>query len=173
MEMAKIRVGVNGYGTIGKRVATAVAAQDDMELVGVTKTRPNFEALSAIRKGYDIYVPDESVKAVADAGVKIAHVLECTLKVQTRKSSLNSVIEHWSLADGMQRAVDPSAGIASSQRVSVQRQFESREPAGVATLTNVVLQLSNVDVFVSLFRDLHFDTIEQVLSFRDELRLGA
>ena len=108
-----------------------------------------------------------------DAGVKIAHVLECTLKVQTRKSSLNSVIEHWSLADGMQRAVDPSAGIASSQRVSVQRQFESREPAGVATLTNVVLQLSNVDVFVSLFRDLHFDTIEQVLSFRDELRLGA
>ena len=31
MEMAKIRVGVNGYGTIGKRVATAVAAQDDME----------------------------------------------------------------------------------------------------------------------------------------------
>ncbi|MBP5203936.1 MAG: type II glyceraldehyde-3-phosphate dehydrogenase [Candidatus Methanomethylophilaceae archaeon] len=74
--MAKIRVGVNGYGTIGKRVATAVAAQDDMELIGVTKTRPNFEALSAIRKGYDIYVPDESVKAFADAGVKIAGTLK-------------------------------------------------------------------------------------------------
>ena len=52
--MAKIKVGINGYGTIGKRVATAVAAQDDMELVGVTKTRPNFEALNAVRKGYDI-----------------------------------------------------------------------------------------------------------------------
>ena len=39
--MAKIRVGVNGFGTIGKRVATAVAAQDDMELVGVTNTRPS------------------------------------------------------------------------------------------------------------------------------------
>gem|GEM_PF-3986467 len=37
-----IRVGINGYGTIGKRVADAVAAQDDMKIVGVTKTRPNF-----------------------------------------------------------------------------------------------------------------------------------
>ena len=61
--MAKIRVGVNGYGTIGKRVASAVAAQDDMELVGVTKTRPNFEALAALAKGYDLYVPEEIGRA--------------------------------------------------------------------------------------------------------------
>jgi glyceraldehyde-3-phosphate dehydrogenase (NAD(P)) len=33
-----IRVGVNGYGTIGKRVADAGAAQPDMELAGVAKT---------------------------------------------------------------------------------------------------------------------------------------
>lgn len=32
-----VRVGINGYGTIGKRVACAVKAQDDMEIVGVTK----------------------------------------------------------------------------------------------------------------------------------------
>ena len=74
--MAKIRVGVNGYGTIGKRVASAVAAQEDMELVGVTKTRPNFEALSALNKGYDLYVPDESVEAFNKAGVKIAGTLK-------------------------------------------------------------------------------------------------
>ena len=48
--MSKIRVAVNGYGTIGKRVATAVCKQDDMELVGVTKTRPNFEAKEALSK---------------------------------------------------------------------------------------------------------------------------
>jgi glyceraldehyde-3-phosphate dehydrogenase (NAD(P)) len=29
------RVAVNGYGVIGKRVADAVAQQDDMELAGV------------------------------------------------------------------------------------------------------------------------------------------
>ncbi|RLF70403.1 MAG: glyceraldehyde-3-phosphate dehydrogenase, partial [Thermoplasmata archaeon] len=37
----KVKVGINGYGTIGKRVADAVAAQSDMEIVGVTKTRPS------------------------------------------------------------------------------------------------------------------------------------
>ena len=29
-----IKVAINGYGTIGKRVADAVDAQDDMEIVG-------------------------------------------------------------------------------------------------------------------------------------------
>jgi glyceraldehyde-3-phosphate dehydrogenase/erythrose-4-phosphate dehydrogenase len=31
-----IRVAVNGYGVIGKRVADAVARQDDMQLAGVS-----------------------------------------------------------------------------------------------------------------------------------------
>jgi glyceraldehyde-3-phosphate dehydrogenase/erythrose-4-phosphate dehydrogenase len=39
-----VKVVVNGYGTIGKRVADAAALQSDMEVVGVAKTRPNFEA---------------------------------------------------------------------------------------------------------------------------------
>lgn len=70
--MSKVRVGVNGYGTIGKRVATAIAKQDDMELVGVTKTRPNYEAKDALAKGYGLYVPEESVEAFAKAGVLIS-----------------------------------------------------------------------------------------------------
>ena len=74
--MAKVRVAVNGYGTIGKRVASAVSKQDDMELVGVTKTRPNFEARAALDRGFDIYVPDESVQAFKDAGVPIAGTLQ-------------------------------------------------------------------------------------------------
>ena len=46
-------IAVNGIGTIGKRVADAVSAQDDMEIVGVCKTKPDFEAMCAIKKGYD------------------------------------------------------------------------------------------------------------------------
>ena len=34
--MTKIRVAVNGYGVIGKRIADAITLQDDMELVGIT-----------------------------------------------------------------------------------------------------------------------------------------
>jgi glyceraldehyde-3-phosphate dehydrogenase (NAD(P)) len=78
--MAKIRVGVNGFGTIGKRVATAVSAQDDMELVGVTKTRPSFEAVSAVNKGYGLYVPADNVKAFKDAGIEVKGTIDDLLK---------------------------------------------------------------------------------------------
>lgn len=66
-------VGINGYGTIGKRVADAVAAQDDMKIVGVTKRTPNFEAKRAVELGYDIYMsaPDrENLFEEAEIPVK-------------------------------------------------------------------------------------------------------
>ena len=50
-----VKVAINGYGTIGKRVADAIDAQDDMEIVGVTKTRPSFGCDLAVRKGYPLY----------------------------------------------------------------------------------------------------------------------
>jgi glyceraldehyde-3-phosphate dehydrogenase (NAD(P)) len=51
-----LKVAVNGFGTIGKRVADAVARQGDMTLVGVAKTTPNFEAEFAVMRGYPLYV---------------------------------------------------------------------------------------------------------------------
>src|SRR2546428_10397075 len=67
------RIAVNGYGTIGKRVADAVALQDDMRLAGVAKTKPDFEAKLAARKGYAVYAatPD-GVAKFEKAGVKPA-----------------------------------------------------------------------------------------------------
>ena len=62
-----IRVAVNGYGTIGKRVADAVAKQPDMTLVGVAKTRPSFVAQSAIDRGYRLYIAGDGEKAEFDA----------------------------------------------------------------------------------------------------------
>ena len=77
-----IRVGVNGYGTIGKRVADAVAAQSDMELVGVTKTSPDYGAETAVRRGYDLYAATgDRPAAFADAGFEIAGSLGDLLDV--------------------------------------------------------------------------------------------
>jgi glyceraldehyde-3-phosphate dehydrogenase (NAD(P)) len=56
----KIKVALNGYGTIGKRVADAVMRQDDMTLVGIAKTKPDFEAYLAWKKGYPVYAIDPS-----------------------------------------------------------------------------------------------------------------
>ncbi|MFO7872846.1 MAG: type II glyceraldehyde-3-phosphate dehydrogenase [Candidatus Undinarchaeales archaeon] len=76
-----IKVGVNGYGTIGKRVADAVSKQDDMEVVGVTKTRPTWEADMAIKSGYDLYcaIPERAEK-FKEAGVKISGTIEDLLE---------------------------------------------------------------------------------------------
>ena len=66
-----IKVAINGYGTIGKRVADAVDAQDDMEIIGVTKTRPSFGCDLAVRKGFPLYCTfddAERIAAFGDAG---------------------------------------------------------------------------------------------------------
>ncbi len=72
-----VRVAVNGYGTIGKRVADAVAKQPDMTLVGVTKTRPSFEARSAVERGYRLFVAGGgSVDEFRAAGLPVAGTLD-------------------------------------------------------------------------------------------------
>ncbi|MBI1935059.1 type II glyceraldehyde-3-phosphate dehydrogenase [Candidatus Woesearchaeota archaeon] len=53
-----IKVAVNGYGTIGKRVADAVAMQKDMKLVGVTAHSYSFNTEVAKQKGYKIFTTD-------------------------------------------------------------------------------------------------------------------
>ncbi|OKY79059.1 MAG: Glyceraldehyde-3-phosphate dehydrogenase GapA [Candidatus Methanohalarchaeum thermophilum] len=70
------KIGINGYGTIGKRVADAIKLQDDMELVGVTKNTPNFEAKLAEKKNYDLY---SSTKKRYDKFVEKGYKVEGTL----------------------------------------------------------------------------------------------
>ena len=53
--MDKIKVGIVGYGTIGKRVADAVMLQDDMELIGVTAHSYNYRMISAAVKKVPMY----------------------------------------------------------------------------------------------------------------------
>lgn len=72
----KVKVAINGYGTIGKRVADAVSLQDDMEVVGITKTRPDFEAMIGSAK-YSLYaaIPDR-VETFEKAGIKVEGTIE-------------------------------------------------------------------------------------------------
>ncbi len=75
--MTVVRVAVNGFGTIGKRVAEAVMRQPDMELVGVSKTRPDYAALIASRVyGYPLYVPAGKEEEFEKAGIRVAGTIE-------------------------------------------------------------------------------------------------
>jgi glyceraldehyde-3-phosphate dehydrogenase (EC 1.2.1.12) len=69
--VARVKVAVNGYGTIGKRVADAIKLQPDMELVGVAKTSPNYEAFTAVKKGYKLYVPKKMQPNLRKQGYKL------------------------------------------------------------------------------------------------------
>lgn len=73
----KVKVAINGYGTIGKRVADAVSRQNDMEVIGVTKTKPDFEAKMAVKKGYKLYcaIP-ENLKLFESVGIEVEGTVE-------------------------------------------------------------------------------------------------
>lgn len=76
-----VRVAINGYGTVGKRVADAVAAQDDMEVVGVTKTRPTFEARMALAKGYRLFTASgDHLAPFKAAGLDVSGTLKDLLE---------------------------------------------------------------------------------------------
>ena len=72
-----IKVAINGYGTIGKRVADAVAAQKDMKVIGVSKTRPSAEAFIAKQRGYPLYIADLSKRSAFEkVGLTVAGSVE-------------------------------------------------------------------------------------------------
>lgn len=77
--MSKVKVGVAGYGVIGLRLATGVALQEDMELVGVSDVAPTLAVRGLLESGmpYDFYnaMPDNEDK-LREAGVPISGSLE-------------------------------------------------------------------------------------------------
>ncbi|SAI89409.1 glyceraldehyde-3-phosphate dehydrogenase (NAD(P)) [Methanoculleus bourgensis] len=76
-----IKVAINGYGTIGKRVADAVAAQPDMGVIGVSKTSVSSEAYIAKERGYPLYIADLSKKSAFEkAGIEVAGDVDAMLK---------------------------------------------------------------------------------------------
>lgn len=78
--MEKVKVALNGYGTIGKRVADAIRLQPDMELIGVGKTSPNYEAIIASKKGINIYTLKDSIEKFEKSGIKVAGTVEDMVK---------------------------------------------------------------------------------------------
>ena len=71
-----IRVGINGYGTIGRRVADAVRKQKDMELVGVTAAHPHYKYSLADEMGIPLYALDmKSLEAFNAAGFTLKGTL--------------------------------------------------------------------------------------------------
>jgi glyceraldehyde-3-phosphate dehydrogenase (NAD(P)) len=73
----RIRVAVNGYGVIGKRVAQAVTMQDDMSLAGVCDVVTDWRARTVVRNGFRLFgATDDAVSAMRAAGLDAAGTLD-------------------------------------------------------------------------------------------------
>jgi glyceraldehyde-3-phosphate dehydrogenase (NAD(P)) len=76
----RVKVGVNGYGVIGKRVADAVALQKDMELIGVADVAADYRTKIAAQKGYQIYASAGEAEGMRKGGLDVAGTLDDLLK---------------------------------------------------------------------------------------------
>lgn len=78
-KLKKVKVGVVGYGVIGLRLATGVALQKDMELVGVADVAPTLAVRGLVESGmpYKFYnaLPENDEK-LKEAGVPISGSLK-------------------------------------------------------------------------------------------------
>jgi glyceraldehyde-3-phosphate dehydrogenase (NAD(P)) len=75
-ESQKVRVAVNGYGVIGKRVAAAVAVQPDMSVAGISDVVTDWRAQMVLRNGFRLFAAtDEHATAMREAGLDLAGTL--------------------------------------------------------------------------------------------------
>jgi glyceraldehyde-3-phosphate dehydrogenase (NAD(P)) len=74
--MKKVKVAVNGYGVIGKRIADAVVLQDDMELAGVCDINNDWRIKVALTKGYNVFAAhDTALKEMTEVGIDVIGTL--------------------------------------------------------------------------------------------------
>lgn len=75
-----IKVAVNGFGVIGRRVADAVVLQDDMELVGVADVVSDWRMKVASRRGFRIFAATGDARtAMRAAGLEPAGEIDTLL----------------------------------------------------------------------------------------------
>ena len=79
--MAKVRVAVNGYGVIGKRIADGVRAQEDMELVGVADVVSDYRVKTAVGLGIPVFASlADKASEMRAADIPIVGTLDDLLK---------------------------------------------------------------------------------------------
>ena len=84
--MSKIRIVINGIGTVGKRIAHAVKLQDDMELVAISDVMPTPTLRTVLEPngplyGADLYASNKwGLENLRNAGMYVNGTLEDLLK---------------------------------------------------------------------------------------------
>ena len=63
------KVFVNGYGTIGSRIAKFIKDDSDIDVVGIGKYSPDEKVQQAINSGFSVYVPEDKISNFDDYNI--------------------------------------------------------------------------------------------------------
>jgi glyceraldehyde-3-phosphate dehydrogenase (NAD(P)) len=75
-----LKIFLNGYGNIGRRLATAFSKDKSMELIGVAKYSSDNETGKALDKGYKVFVPKELREEFKNKNYNISGSIEDAIK---------------------------------------------------------------------------------------------
>ncbi len=79
-----VSVFINGFGTIGRRIASALAADKEFQFVGIAKYTPDEGIKEAHEQKFDVFVPEENLDACRKMGYDVAG----TVKEAIRRSDI-------------------------------------------------------------------------------------
>lgn len=81
---------INGYGNIGRRLASAISKDNEIQLVGIAKYSPDEKTQEAVRNQFDIFVPKEKIKEFMGKQYRVNGTIEeavaqCDLVIDAAK----------------------------------------------------------------------------------------
>jgi glyceraldehyde-3-phosphate dehydrogenase (NAD(P)) len=66
-----VRVFINGYGNIGRRLASALSVDKEIQFVGVAKYTVDDKVSEALENSYNVFVPEEKIPIFKDKGYNV------------------------------------------------------------------------------------------------------
>jgi glyceraldehyde-3-phosphate dehydrogenase (NAD(P)) len=75
-----VKVFINGYGNIGRRLATALSADKEIQFVGVAKYSIDDKVKEALDKRYGVFVPENMLGAFKEKGYGVTGTVRDAVK---------------------------------------------------------------------------------------------
>ena len=71
---------MNGYGNIGRRLATMLSADKEFQFIGVAKYTADTKTKDALDNQFDIYVPESNLRQFRNSNYKVSGTVEEAVK---------------------------------------------------------------------------------------------
>ena len=71
---------MNGYGSIGRRLATMLSADKEIQFIGVAKYTADKKTRDALDSKFDVYVPKSNLKQFRNSNYEVSGTVEEAVK---------------------------------------------------------------------------------------------